>query len=510
MRPHILFVAAEAAPLAKTGGLGDVVGALADALNGDGIRTSILMPGYPSALAQLELLKPCGWITTLPGREAGLWRGLMPDSNVEVILLRDDDLFCRPGGPYLDIDGREYADNALRFAALGHAAAIIASGGTEIEVPQVVHAHDWHAGLVPLLMRHYGSKARSVFTIHNLAFQGNYPLELAEACGVPAHAREDGSVEYWGQLSFMKAALNYADRISTVSDTYAQEILTPEFGAGFDGMLRQRVRDLVAVPNGIDTECWNPAEDELIARNFSQDDLRGKHACKRELQKTFGLPFDPFAPLLAMGSRLTGQKMADVAIEAFPALLAAHPRLQIAVLGCGDREIEEGLRALALAYPARLAVHIGYDEAHAHCLHAGADMLLHGSRFEPFGLTPLYAMRYGTVPVASRLGGLADTILDAGDVSAPVAGATGFLFSGETAEDMISAVDRALAMFAQPQCWRALQRADMAIDAGWEKSSQRYIELYRTLIEEPAQALFQPVSRERHPRSPEQASMMRA
>jgi len=510
VRPHILFVAAEAAPLAKTGGLGDVVTALAEALTRDGMRASILIPGYTSALQQAVKLKPCGRLSDLPDGDATLWRGLMPDSDVEVILLRNDGLFQRRGSPYLDENGDEFADNGLRFAVLSHAAAQIASGRTELDVPHVVHAHDWHAGLVPMLMREYGAEAKSIFTIHNLAFQGNYPLDHAETFGIPERVRNDGSIEYWGQLSFMKAALTYADRISTVSETYAREILTPKYGAGFDGLLRERQCDLVAVPNGIDTSSWDPTQDELIARNYDHEDLRGKLICKRDLQKTFGLPLDIFAPVMAMGSRLTTQKMVDVAIEAFPILLAAHPRLQIAILGCGDRDLEAGLRALAASYPERIGLHIGYDETRAHCLHAGADMLLHGSRFEPFGLTPLYSMRYGTVPIASRVGGLADTILDAGSVDAPVVDATGFLFDGEGVDDMVKAVDRALAMFAQPQLWRAMQCAEMTIEAGWEKSSQRYIELYRTVMAEPAQAMFQPaMSQAAHERirNVEQAAM---
>ncbi len=510
MRPNILFVAAEAAPLAKTGGLGDVVSALAEALNSDGIHATVLMPGYTAALDNAEKLKPCGRLTGLPGGDAGLWRGYMPDSDVEVILLRNDALYRRPGTPYLDAQGNEFADNGLRFAALSHAAALIASGATEIEVPHVVHTHDWHAGLVPMLMREYGAEAKSIFTIHNLAFQGNYPLTCAAEFGVPEHVQQDGSVEYWGQLSFMKAALNYADRITTVSNTYAREILTPKFGSGFDGLLRERERDLVAVPNGINTDAWDPSIDTLIARTYDHEDLRGKQLCKRALQKTFGLPCDLFAPVMAMGSRLTGQKMADVAIEAIPALLATHPRLQIAILGCGDRDLENGLRELAASHPERIGLHIGYDEERAHCLHAGADMLLHGSRFEPFGLTPIYSMRYGTVPIASRVGGLADTVVDAGSVEQPVAHASGFLFDGESTQDMVAAVDRALAMFAQPQLWRALQREDMTAEVGWEKSSQLYINLYRTLIAEPAKAMFQPVNRERFSRPVEQVSMKRA
>ncbi|MDB5814686.1 MAG: glycogen synthase [Rhodocyclales bacterium] len=510
MRPNILFVAAEAAPLAKTGGLGDVVSALSEALNSDGIHATVLMPGYTAALDHAEKLKPCGRLSGLPGGDAALWCGHMPDSDVEVILLRNDALYKRAGSPYLDADGNEFADNGLRFAALSHAAAQLASGATDIELPHVVHAHDWHAGLVPMLMREYGAEAKSIFTIHNLAFQGNYSLACSAEFGIPEHVRQDASVEYWGQLSFMKAALNYADRITTVSNSYAREILTPKFGSGFDGLLRQRQNDLVAVPNGIDTLTWDPTVDPLIARNYDQEDLRGKQVCKRDLQKTFGLPFDPFAPVMAMGSRLTTQKMADVAIEAMPVLLAAHPRLQIAILGCGDRDIEDGLRALATNHPDRVGLHIGYDEGRAHCLHAGADMLLHGSRFEPFGLTPIYSMRYGTVPIASRVGGLADTVVDAGSVEQPVVNATGFLFDGEAAADMIAAVERALAMFVQPQLWRALQREDMTADVGWEKSSQLYINLYRTLIAEPAKAMFQPVSRERTTRPVEQVSMKRA
>jgi starch synthase len=279
----------------------------------------------------------------------------------------------------------------------------------------------------------------------------------------------------------LKAGILYADRISTVSRSYAQEILTPRFGHGMDGILGTRRDSLAAIPNGVDTELWDPATDVLIARRFSAADLRGKAECKRELQLSFGLPVDRFAPIIAIGSRITHQKMADVALAALPRILEQHPRAQVIVLGCGERVYEEGFRALAARYRQRVGIFIGYDEERAHALHAGADLLLHGTRFEPFGLTPLYAMRYGTLPIASRVGGMIDSIADAGEDGKPAAGASGFLFDGEASGDMAQAVSRALALYEQPNAWHAVQRNAMAADFSWNGPAGQYIDLYRQL-----------------------------
>jgi starch synthase len=485
---NVLLVASEALPLAKSGGLGDMVSAYAAALRDAGVDVSILMPAYPAALERAVDVTHVARMTSLPGGDAKLLRGLMPDTGVPVLLLQMDHLFARDG-LYRDPQGRDYLDNLTRFASLSAAAVRIARGVRNLKRPDIVHAHDWHAGLTPLYMRLAGVAAKSVFTIHNLAFQGNHPLAMGGWIGVPPELlvpalTDERSIEFYGLLSMMKAGIVHADRVTTVSERYAREILTPHFGHGLEGVLQAQAGKLSGIVNGIDMASWNPASDDLIARRYSVDDTAGKQACKRELQQAFGLTRDPFAPLVAIGSRLTEQKLADVVVRALPALLDQHPRLQFAILGQGERDLERALLDLAAAWPGRLGVQIGYDEARAHMLHAGADILLHGSRFEPCGLTQLYAMRYGTIPVASRVGGLADTILD----YSPAEGraedrATGFLFDGESTHDVTHALGRALAAFAQPSSWHALQRNAMSRDSGWQASTSNYLALYADLVD---------------------------
>ena len=492
-RARVLLVASEAVPLVKTGGLADVITALAAALVEHGVDATILMPGYPAAQERALNLRQVGpALDDLPGGPGRLLLGTMPGSGVPVLLLDTERLRARTGDPYVNEDGVEYDDNALAFGDLAHAAERICAGRTMLPAPHVVHANDWHAGLVPLLLKAGGiDTVGSALTIHNLAFQGNVDMGLAGRLGVPDHMLHAGGVEFWGRLSFMKAGILCADRITAVSDTYAGEILTPRFGHGLDGLLNARRDALVAIPNGVDTNTWNPAHDALTARPFDADDLSGKAACKRELQKLFGLPVEPFAPLVALGSRITHQKMADVALEALPRLLADHGRLQVAVLGRGDHGYEARFRELAAGYPDRFAFRAGYDEKLAHALHAGADMLLHGTRFEPFGLTPIYAMLYGTIPVASRVGGLCDTVSDAGHVDAPQEMANGVLFDGEGVDDMVRAMERALALFGQGRIWQRLQRNAMRADFSWYGPVRKYLRLYADIAPAGARALFE-------------------
>jgi starch synthase len=514
---NVLLVASEAVPLAKTGGLGDMVSAYAAALRDAGVDATILLPAYPKALECVAGLHKIGPVAGLPGGAGSFYRGYMPDTGVPVILLRMDPLYARDG-LYQDAQGRDYEDNAIRFASLSAAAVCIAQGVHGIKKPDIVHAHDWHSGLTPLLMKRAGVHAKSVFTIHNLAFQGNYSLSLGAALGVPPEwlvpaLTEPKSIEFYGALSLMKAGVVHADQVATVSETYAREILTPRFGHLMEGVLQAAAAKLSGIVNGIDMDAWNPQADPLIARNYGFDDMRGKHACKRELQQMFGLPADPFVPVLALGSRMTSQKMADVAVAAIPTLLEQHPRLQVSVIGKGETRIEAAFLRLARTWPDRVGVHIGYDERRAHVLHAGADILLHGSRFEPCGLTQIYAMRYGTLPVASRVGGLADTIVDAAEGSdfmatpglaasaalgsaegaAASRPATGFLFDGEHPADVIAAASRAIDAFMRPQQWRTLQRNAMARDYGWNHAVSRYVHLYAALTDQrPAKAPLRP------------------
>ncbi|MFL9890788.1 glycogen synthase GlgA [Paraburkholderia sp. RL17-381-BIF-C] len=485
---NVLLVASEALPLAKSGGLGDMVSAYAAALRDAGVDVSILMPAYPAALERAVEVAPVARMTGLPGGDARLLRGQMPDTCIPVLLLQMDHLFAREG-LYRDPQGRDYLDNLTRFASLAAAAARVARGVRNVKRPDIVHAHDWHAGLTPLYLRLAGVAAKSVFTIHNLAFQGNHPLAMGGWIGVPPELlapalSDERSIEFYGSLSMMKAGIVHADRVTTVSRRYAREILTPRFGHGMEGVLQAQAGKLSGIVNGIDTTVWNPATDKHIARPYSVDDTAGKQACKRELQEAFGLTRDPFAPLVAIGSRLTEQKLADVVVHTLPALLERHPRLQFAILGQGEHGIEQALQDIAAAWPGRVGVQIGYDERRAHMLHAGADILLHGSRFEPCGLTQLYAMRYGTIPVASRVGGLADTIVDylpydpRGDSKA-----TGFLFDGEGPDDVMHALGRALSAFVEPSSWHVLQRNAMSRDFGWDTSTSNYLALYADLVD---------------------------
>lgn len=485
MSLNVLMVTSEAVPLAKSGGLADMVSAYSAALRDRGVEVSILLPAYPSALQRAVGATPVARLCGLPGGDGTLVRAQMPDSGVTVLLLRMDHLYARPG-LYCDESGPEYLDNLVRFASLAAAAARIARGVRGIKRPDVVHAHDWHAGLTPLFLKIGGVQARSVYTVHNLAFQGNYPLAMGSWLGIPpdllAPALNDRrSIEFYGALSLMKAGLVHADRVTTVSERYASEILTPRFGERLEGVLQTLDQNVVGIVNGIDTHLWNPATDPLIERCYSSDDVTGKRACKRALQQQFGLAREPFTPIVAIGSRLTGQKLSDVVTGALPVMLAQSSRLQFAVLGEGEAHIEHAMRELAAQWPGRVGVHIGYDEAHAHALHAGADILLHASRFEPCGLTQMYAMRYGTVPVASRVGGLADTISDYALDLGRHGAATGFLFESQTEAGMVEAVNRALDAFRNPSLWHALQRNAMQRDSSWAVAVARYTDVYAGL-----------------------------
>lgn len=483
-RIRSLMVTSEAYPLAKSGGLGDAVTGLARALNRAGTDVSVLLPAYRGVLERVAGVRHIAHLAGMPGGEATLVAALCPETGLPLYLLCNDALYDRPG-LYLDEAGQPYADNALRFAALSHAAVRLAGGLPGARSPDILHAQDWHAGLVPLLVRAAGLRyVKTVITVHNLAFQGVFPLDCARELGIPqAYCTDDGA-RFYDQLSFLKAGLRYADRITTVSRNYAREILTPQFGCGLDPLLRAREPDLLAIPNGIDDSLWNPATDPYLGRYcYSARNPAKKSRAKAALQKAFGLAIDAASPLLAMGSRLTEQKMADVAIQVLPEALQRHAGLQVAVIGRGEARYERALTEIAARYPGRCAVRIGYDEATAHRLHAGADMLLHGSRFEPFGLTPLYAMRYGTVPIGSRVGGMADTIVDPGAAGADQAmlAATGILFDGDGAGDMGAAIDRALRLYAQPAVWQSMRRNGMACDFSWNSAVEPYVALFESL-----------------------------
>jgi starch synthase len=475
--PRVLFACAEFYPLAKTGGLADVCAALPRALVREGVDVRLMLPAYPSVLAGVEDSREI----LLLADGGRLLRARAPDSRLPIYLFDQPDLFGRPGGLYQDADRRDWPDNHRRFAAFCRAAAMLAVHGDGTGwLPDVVHAHDWHAALVPaLLALQNRPHPPSVLTIHNLAYQGNFPLHAAADADLPAALLRTEVAEFYGQISFLKAGISTADRLTTVSPNYAKEILTPEHGAGLDGVLRTRATNLVGILNGVDADVWNPASDAYLPYRYTARNLSGKRACKAAVQLELGLEPTPDVPLVCFVNRLTQQKMADVVLELLPAL--AERDIQFVLHGEGDRTLESAFAAAAGRFP-RVALRVGYREDLAHRVIAGADIALIPSRFEPCGLTALYAMRYGALPVTRLVGGLADSVVDAGDAAVPPSDATGFGFAGESGAELLAGIDRACARFASQSIWQRMQRTAMQRDFGWDAAAMRYLELYYELL----------------------------
>lgn len=475
---RVLFASPEVFPLAKTGGLADVSAALPTALASLGADIRLVLPGYPEALDRArDKTSPIPLGDILGLGDTALILARTPDTDLPVWLVDCPSLYRRSGGLYLDPQGRDWPDNAQRFALLCHAVTRIALGATGWR-PDVVHLNDWHLGLVPaLLAAQPGPRPASVLTLHNLAFQGVFPAEVFPRIGLPSGSFTADGVEYYGQVSFLKAGIRFADRLTTVSPRYAREILTPEFGCGLDGLLRARADDLVGILNGIDYDSWTPEDPAGVPHPYSLDDLSGKHRCKTTLQNEFGLEADPDAPVIAYISRLTEQKMADLLPEIGPAI--ANEGAQLAICGEGDRSIEQALRTLQARFPRRIAVRIGYQEALARRVLAGADMLAAPARFEPCGLTQMYAMRFGTIPIVREVGGLADTVI--GHEEHTRREATGFVFQKPTAPALVDAIERACGHYREPVAWRALQTRAMRQDFRWRRPAERYFGLYAEL-----------------------------
>jgi len=341
-----------------------------------------------------------------------------------------------------------------------------------------VHANDWHAGLLPLILaQHKGKRPATIFTTHNMAFQGNFPLEQLADTGIDECFVTDGRIEFYGRFSFLKAGLGFADKVTTVSPNYAQEILTPEFGCGMEGVLQSRAGDFSGILNGIDPTLWDPGCDDHLAQTYKASDISGKRVCKLALQREVGLNEDPDIPLIGFVSRLTHQKMADVVLETIPWI--AEQDAHFVLVGEGDPALERGFAEAQKTYQGQIACYIGYGEPLAHRLQAGSDILLAPARFEPCGLTQLYALRYGTLPVVRRTGGLADTVCDASHDRVTERSATGFVFDAPDAEALQDAITRALALYREPLSWRRLQLQAMAQNFSWDASAAKYVELYR-------------------------------
>lgn len=467
----VLSVASECAPLVKTGGLADVVGALPAALAPEGVEMRVLLPGYPQVMAALpregtameerDLFGGPG--TVIAATAAGL----------DLLVVDAPHLYARTGSIYLGPDGQDWVDNPERFAGLCWMAARIAAEGLEGWSPDVLHCHDWQGGLAPEYLGYLAGDRRpgTVMTIHNMAFHGLAPASRMDALRLDTRRFTSEGFEFWGRVSALKAGLVGADRLSTVSPTYAAELLRPEFGMGLDGVMRARRDDLVGILNGIDEAVWNPATDPAIT---PYHDAGGKAVNKAALREEFGLA-QAGGPLCVVVSRLTSQKGLDLLLDALPSLLARGG--QLALLGSGEDWMEAAYRRAAEG--GQVGVRIGYDEALSHRMIAGGDAILVPSRFEPCGLTQLYGLRYGTIPVVALTGGLADTVIHASPAALAAGVATGIQFHPVTADALRGALVQLCDLFADGGTWARMQRNAMAQPVGWQRSARAYARLYR-------------------------------
>lgn len=473
----LLFVASECAPFIKTGGLADVMGALPKSLDAD---VRVLLPGY-RALGEL--------IAT--GREVLSWGDLfggparlvaLEAEGIRLLVLDAAHLYDHDGGIYVDDAGQDWPNNHIRFAALSRVGAWIACGALPGWQPDLVHAHDWQAGLVPAyLAAEDGPRPPVVMTIHNIAFQGVFGAENMGVLGLdPSFFHPDG-FEYYGKISFLKAGLALCDHITTVSPTYAQEILRPEFGMGLEGLLQARTGDLTGILNGIDLDAWDPEQDTALAAPYSARSLTRKAKSRAEVAEQFGLDAQAEGPLFCVISRLTQQKGLDVLLDCVPMLV--EQGAQLAVLGTGEPELEQGFRNAAGRYPGAVGAVIGYDESLSHVMQGGSDAIVIPSRFEPCGLTQLYALRYGTIPVVARTGGLNDTVIDASDAGLVADCATGVQFFPVDSTALAQAIRRTCALHADKKTWAALQRRGMRHPVGWDRAAAQYSALYTQLID---------------------------
>jgi starch synthase len=480
MAGKVLAVASEVFPLVKTGGLADVAGALPAALSHHGVEMRVLVPGYPAVIGALKEAKPVQAYDDLFEGPARVLMGRT--ETLDLLVVDAPHLFDRSGNPYLGPDGKDWPDNWQRFAALSRVAADIGQGRVRDFVPQIVQAHDWQAALTAAYL-HFAPRpaAKTILTVHNIAFQGHFPATIFPALGLPNAAFSVGGVEYYGGVGYLKGGLHYADAITTVSPSYADEITTPEFGMGLDGLLRARRNVLTGIVNGIDTTIWNPASDPHLAltyvpRNFMQRRQANKRAIEKRLMLEEGE-----GPLFCVVSRLTGQKGMDLLVQCIHGLVGQGARL--ALLGAGEAPLEADFTAAATRHAGRVGVVIGYDESLSHLLQGGADAILIPSRFEPCGLTQLYGLRYGCVPVVSHLGGLADTIVDANEAALDQGSATGLQFAPVDTSGLARAIDRAIRLYADRKTWNSIQKAGMKTEVSWEKSAKRYAALYQKLLQ---------------------------
>ncbi|MEM7253419.1 MAG: glycogen synthase GlgA [Pseudomonadota bacterium] len=482
MTHRVLFVSSEVYPLVKTGGLADVSYALPRALVQMGHDVRVLIPGYREVLAQLacEVFATDIWI--LPGVPyARVLAGQLPNSEVPVFVLDLPALYQRDGGPYQAADGSDWHDNPIRFGALGKLAALFVHEQSVMDWrPDIVHLNDWQPGLAAAhIALNPSMRAHTVTTVHNVAFPGSYSPELLNALDIPGFAYQVEGLEFYGQLSFLKAGLHYADRLTTVSPTYAEELKTDAFGGGFQGLFAARSDRLRGILNGIDTDVWDPATDPLLNHHYDRRHLGGKTRNKSLLQRQLGLPVDPHVPVLGLISRLTYQKGIDLLCQAIREL--NDRTFQLALLGSGDPTLEHELWTVCDQLGARAHLTIGYDESLSHLIEAGADFFLMPSRFEPCGLNQMYSMRYGTPPIVRRTGGLADSVVHADRFAIRNGDATGFVFDTPSATALANCIRQALDVFAQPEQYQSVQYIGMSCDFSWNRQALAYESLYDEL-----------------------------
>lgn len=475
---RVLFASSEIYPLVKTGGLGDVSHSLPIALHEQGADLRVIVPGYSAVMASISDSTPlCDIQGFMIPDNTRLLETHLPDSKIKLWVVDCPAFFQREGGPYQDSMKQEWPDNAHRFAAFCRAIVEVALGNTDIGwQPDVVHANDWQTGLVPALLALAEARPASVFTIHNLAYQGNFPKSVFDELMLPQEWWNIDAVEFYHKMSFLKAGVVFADKVTTVSPTYAKEVLTADYGFGMDGLLSHYQDKLSGILNGVDYNTWNPEHDSLITFNYSAGSLDDKIKNKLDLQRKLGLKLTKGTPLFGMVSRLVSQKGIDCVLRAIQETL--DQKSQWVILGSGEEEFEQGLKALAAQHPEKIAVTIGYDEALAHKIEAACDVFVMPSRYEPCGLNQFYSLRYGTLPLVRATGGLADSVVNIDDESIADGSATGFVFSDPNAESLIAKIEEAIAFYRKKKKWRATQLTAMAQDYSWRSSAVAYLKLY--------------------------------
>ena len=485
---NVLFITSEVYPLIKTGGLGDVSAALPTALQEVGVDIRILIPGYPKVLAGLRYKRKIQGLHKISNFPSfALWSGRLPASKnkakgIRLYVIDCPELYQRDGGPYTDMEGKDWHDNLLRFALLSKIGATLASEDSPIRwCPNVVHCNDWQSGLTPAYL-HYDQKRKAVslMAIHNLAFQGVFPPSTLSQLNLPESSFHINGIEYYGDLSFLKAGLYYSDHIVTVSPTYAKEIQKAPLGFGLQGLLASRRKDISGIVNGIDTTEWDPATDPCLIQNYTFKEIAIKSINKSTLQKMMELEVDLDIPLFGMVSRHTYQKGCDLLLQIAP-FLARIP-VQLIVLGSGDIELDQQLAELERLYPRRIAVRIGFDEVLSHLIEGGVDCFLMPSRFEPCGLNQMYSQRYGTPPLVHATGGLIDTVVDCIPETLADGSASGFLFNEMNSKSFLVGINRVIDLYKNKEAWRRLQRNGMSKDFSWQSSAAAYNKIYLSIL----------------------------